>query len=144
MLELVVLLVPVSRSVIHGLIQFDQHAITTFRVNKNDFAIVRAFGGRITQKLIALGFEPFNIGFDVVTAKTQVMNAAAFFIKVFLHWPFTIQWVNQFNTAFFYGQESSAGLGLRNIFCCFQWKPKVFGKALDSLVQVRNRNRNMV
>ena len=95
-----------------GLVDFNQHAVAAFRVDKNDLATVRAGRGCIRQKLVTLGLQSGNIFQDVVGTETDMMNATlAIFFQVFGNRAFAIERMHQLDLRAFNREKSRSGLG---------------------------------
>ena len=71
-------------------------------MNKNNLAAMSTGRRCIRQELIAFFFQARDIGFNVIGAKAQVVNAARLFLEVFGNWPFAVKrifaWGVQFSS----------------------------------------------
>src|SRR5690606_24024417 len=133
-----------SMMVVSGLIQFDQYAVATFRVNENHAAVVRTGGRCVAEKLITLGFQTRDIFIDIVTAETQVVNAAALVFEELDDRAFATQRMHQLDTGFRQREKCSFGFCGFDILSAFETQAEIFEKPFDGFFEIRYGNRDMV
>ena len=131
--------------IVSRLINFNQHTIATFWMNKNYLTTVRARCGRIRQKLVALGLQQFYIVKNIVGTETDMVNATfAIFLKVFGNRAFAIEWMHQLNLRAFNREKCSSGFSRCHIFLAGKREAEIFHKAFDGFFEIGNGNSDMV